>query len=274
MSLERVLIATDLSDRSLAIARSAIDLARAHGATATVLHAISPLTNLITARDAHAGWLDNAVARAEERLADIEGATVEVVVGQPVAAIIELAASEHVDVVILGARAPDDPWRMLVGSTSLQAARALRCPALITREPFATSRFLRPLVAVDLTELSEPAVTWAAELSEPGSSVELIHVIETEALPEELREVAEHTRSETLDRLESFVREIDLATVPINPRAELGRVTEQILEAVELTHSDLVIVGARRRDRPDTVLGTIADRVLRLASTPVLIIPP
>jgi nucleotide-binding universal stress UspA family protein len=153
--------------------------------------------------------------------------------------------------------------------------RATRPARLIARAPLATSRFLRPLVAVDLAELSRPAIEAAAALVEPGASIELVHVIDAgELSPTDLADAASRARLETLEKLHRFVREIDVATVPIETRAKLGRVADRILEAAAIGHRDLIAIGARRRDNPDAVLGTIADRVLRCATVPVLIVPP
>lgn len=278
MSIERVLVTTDLTERSLEIARSALSIARAHQAEAVLFHAVSPLVELAPRRETRA-WVDDRAAQARARLDQLAGGqprvSVEVVVAGAVPAILERAASLEADLVVLGARPADDRWRLLVGSTTLRVVRWIECPALVLRAPLSRPRFRRPLVAIDFSDMSRPAVAAAASLSEPDIWLELVHVIEAPVpLPEALAEVASVRRAEALEQLDEFAARIDLATVAIRGRAELGRVADQIIEAARTFHSDLVTIGARRTDNPQALLGTIADRVLRCATLPVLIVPP
>jgi nucleotide-binding universal stress UspA family protein len=274
MPIKRVLVATDLGARSLAIARSAIELARMHRAGAVVLHAVSPLADLPLDANARADFIGRSVDRARARLADIEHAEVEVVVGPAAAVICERAESSKADLIVLGARAADDPLHLLVGSTSLQVARNAACPADrpgaagdIAIPPPARRR--RPRRAVAPGDRGRGCPRRARRFHRAGSRHR-----RRRALPTDLADAASRARLETLEKLHRFVREIDVATVPIETRAKLGRVADRILEAAAIGHRDLIAIGARRRDNPDAVLGTIADRVLRCATVPVLIVPP
>ena len=278
MAIERILITTDMTERSLAMARSALALARAHDAQAVLFHAVPPLVDLGPSGDL-ATYIDTREARARARLDQAVGrarnATVEVVVARAVSAILERAARWPADLVVLGARPAGDPWRLLVGSTTLQVVPWLDCPALVLRGPLGPARFSRPLVAIDFSDSSRDAVAAAAALAEPQTWLELIHVVEAPMpLPEVLAETASRRRAEALEQLEDFAARIDLATVAIRSRAELGRVAGQIVEIAETSRCDLIAVGARRRDNPEALLGTITDRVLRRATMPVLIVPP
>lgn len=134
----RVLVASDFSPASAAAGRAAIELAGRERAELLILTVIDPgqlrlpggrfrarIDQVRATREAAAGML---VARAGA--AGVQ-ASYLVWQGDPAESIIEAAASEAVDLIIVGARARDRLGRMLFGSVSRRVRRDALVPVLV-----------------------------------------------------------------------------------------------------------------------------------------------
>lgn len=125
--------------------------------------------------------------------------------------------------------------------------------------------FDRILVAVDGSDCSRRAARFGLELARTyGATAELVHVSDGSADEERgealLAEVAELAADAGVDAATHL--------------AEGRRVASAIVERAEATDADLVVVG-REGDAglTETLLGSVAERVLRTATPPVLVVP-
>jgi nucleotide-binding universal stress UspA family protein/phosphoserine phosphatase len=139
------------------------------------------------------------------------------------------------------------------------------------------------LAATDLSEAAGDAACQAAFLArDHGGTLELLHVVDVASLKTVRELLRSHDEAETklIDdaqrRLDELKSEIAGKTqVAAISRVTIGRVPDEILWASE--QADLLILGASGlnvwRDR---VLGTTADRLLRLCKRPLLVVkrPP
>lgn len=137
--IRRILLATDLSPASRGATDQALQLARDLGATLLVVSVIDPTTP-------HP--VGAVVVRMDQRRAGREAAAQVIVVagrqagvsvrflvweGEPGPAIVEAAAAEHADLVIVGSRGRNRVERLVLGSVSDHVVRHSTCPVLIVR---------------------------------------------------------------------------------------------------------------------------------------------
>jgi universal stress protein A len=153
------------------------------------------------------------------------------------------------------------------------------------------------LVPVDFSSYARTALTYAARIAERfDSSVLVLHVItkevETgmvcrhvgpqsltllgpEAAPvvvpaEVLEAVTIDLREQAQTALHQLVASRPIAR-PVQLRVEVGHPVEQILDVVTRDAVDLIVMGTHgRTGLAHTVLGSVAERVVRLAPCPVL----
>ena len=135
----RLLLATDLSTASAGATEQALELARDLRADLLVVSVIDPGARHDPGR---------AVLRMDQHRAAREAAAQALVVrgsnagvrvtflvweGEPGPAIVEAAAAERVDMVIVGTRGRNRVERMVLGSVSDHVVRHADCPVLVVR---------------------------------------------------------------------------------------------------------------------------------------------
>jgi nucleotide-binding universal stress UspA family protein len=127
------------------------------------------------------------------------------------------------------------------------------------------------VVASDLSSNASIALNWATELAESlGAEIVVAHAIETElpALAEAHGPIAEHIRRK-LAMIEGGVKN---KNVPMRGEFELGRPWEVISEIAKTARADFIVVGAHGTSKlSERVLGTVADRLIKTTSIPVLV---
>ena len=138
-SVRRILLATDLSPASEGATREALDLARDLRARLLIVSVIDPTARTIPGSrveridQQRAVRLDSAqavVARGRE-----EGVEASFLVweGEPGPSIVEAAASEQVDMIVVGSHGRGAMGRLLIGSVSDHVVRHAPCPVLVVR---------------------------------------------------------------------------------------------------------------------------------------------
>jgi nucleotide-binding universal stress UspA family protein len=152
------------------------------------------------------------------------------------------------------------------------------------------------LVPVDFSPYAQAAWYYAASIAERfGSSIRVLHVIAKEietgmvcrhvgprrtpplgfevalvGMPAEVREtVTIDLREQAQTALQRLVAS-QLLDRPLDVRVEVGHPVEQILDLATRDHVDLIVMGTHGRTGAHAVLGSVAERVVRLAPCPVL----
>jgi nucleotide-binding universal stress UspA family protein len=138
-ALRRILLATDLSAASDGATKQAFDLAAGLGANLLIVSVIDPAVR---------GAAGGRVARMDQRRAEREAAAQQLVVrgrqagvpvsfmvweGDPGQSIVDAAAAEQVDMVVVGTHGRGAVGRLLIGSVSDFVLRNAPCPVLVVR---------------------------------------------------------------------------------------------------------------------------------------------
>ncbi len=138
--IEKILASTDLSEASCAGVRSALELAQSLHAQIIVLHVIGVGDDWMARHDDFppvSGLLEERQRRLAEFLqknfADVSsGLTIgqEVELGVPYKNIVEKAAQEHVDLIVMSTHGRTGLSHMLVGSVTEKVVGRSHCPVL------------------------------------------------------------------------------------------------------------------------------------------------
>jgi nucleotide-binding universal stress UspA family protein len=129
---------------------------------------------------------------------------------------------------------------------------------------------LKVLTGIDLTERSRNAFARSLELARaPGGRLTLVHVT-SEALPAQVATVHEGYAQEVLQDLAARARAAGAAHVEtVGVR---GRDYETLIAEARKRRADLIVIGTHRPSSlAQDMLGTTAERVLRLGGLPVLL---
>ncbi|MEQ8733486.1 MAG: universal stress protein [Rhodospirillaceae bacterium] len=129
------------------------------------------------------------------------------------------------------------------------------------------------LMATDLSARSDRALERAVNLArEHGASLLVAHIIDSD-LPEYLAEAQKKAAEQILHgHLKTLTAE-ESAPSSIQVQVDFGRAFVDILDLSDKTEADLIVLGTHREDTlKDMFRGTTAERVIRAAEAPVLLV--
>ena len=287
-SLENILIGTSLSGESDRILEIALELARATGAVAHVVHAY-------TAPAAYSGfpaeyrigeseWIDAEKEVLRERIEQqIRRAAPEgfdriqayLEEGPPHRVLARLARNLKPGLIVVGAIEERNRLLRALGSTADRVARQASCPVLIVRpgSAFPPGRILAP---VDLSDTSAGALRAALGLLEQAglraAAVEALFVLSpAEASIHFSPDQISYLAREELKRF----AEREVPGVRIERKVRAGMPWEQILREAGEIKADLMVLGTHGRGGLERLLlGSVTSDVLREAQCSVLVVPP
>jgi nucleotide-binding universal stress UspA family protein len=289
-----MLAASDLSEGSDDVVRTAAAVAARTGGRVKVVHAFEFSSTLDAGAVLSAPTFEADFARREQLLEQQiqrvvpEGvpATAEIVIRTPTKAILDCAADRSADLVVLGPhrhRAVADEW---LGSTAEEVVRAAEVPCLVAR-----GRFSLPLAKVvvgqDLSDQSATAIEVAlrvavllgASTAEAASPVEIdvVHVVQPIPFVDGLVGEAEELRSVLNERIAVAVGRVP-AAASLKVTGVVARASEPargLVEHAEAQQANLIVMGTHGRGPIQRIfLGSVAAAVTRRANCPVLMIPP
>ncbi|MEX1183265.1 MAG: universal stress protein [Gemmatimonadota bacterium] len=264
LTLNSVLVATDLGETSFPAIRTAARLAPLAGAGLHLMHVAAD----------RSGDGENQLAEHFRRAVPdaADPASVRVVRGPPAAMIVEYANQLGADVVILG------PHRRLtatgpLGSTATNVVRTAPCPCLVASTELRLP-LERVLVPVDISDVASAALSlalsWASALRSPGGSADLValHVSQKpDPRSEHDRVHGEVGRARELARGAAHVVFSEQLVYGSDPAKE-------ILRHAASMSADLVVMGTRGTGGTSSELGSVADAVVRDTPCPLLLVPP
>lgn len=136
------------------------------------------------------------------------------------------------------------------------------------------------LVPTDFSEMSEAAVDLAVGWAEAFEArVVLLHVMESPLYPFGFGKGSEpaiekELRNAAFKKLEELAARYSESKAEVAPLLHKGHVFEQILHVAREEEADLVVMGTHGYSGlQHMMLGSVAERVVRLAPCPVLTVP-
>lgn len=292
MILRSILCPVDFSEQSRHALRLAGALAARYQSRLVVLSVVDPLL----AEAARAALkLDLAKTETGPALEAFVTATwpgaelpsprpaVEVRVGNSSEVILEVAARDAADLIVMGTQGLGGIRKWLVGSTMERVLRATRTPVLavppISHVRNAAFDVDAILAATDFTNSSAAAVASAAKFARNlNVPLLLVHVVEPVAVPPEWSTIVDESNdarvSDAQERLKALAGEFS-ASQATEAIVMLGDPAEAIAAVAAERGAGLIVMGLTGHQGPFARSpGSIAYRVLCGASVPVLVVPP
>ena len=301
--MKRILVPIDFSPFSLQALRYGCVLARQNNAELFLLHVVQDLTPIsvggggIIASSA-AEYIDQLESSAEEALAEVPSRSIgkdlklrrQTVIGSPRYAIVDFAETHEIDLICLGTHGRGGLSRMLLGSVAEKVVQHAPCPTLVVRrherefvqdnrdEP----RIRRILAPVDFSDASRVAADEATKLAAQfDAELHLLHVVEDSSPGvSEIALAYPVFQSFVHELVKSSQKQLDELTAnnsgPTGTvrKVVIGAAIHKINDYADEHQMDLIVMGTHGRTGPvHWLLGSVAERVVRSAPCPVLVIP-
>jgi nucleotide-binding universal stress UspA family protein len=292
---KKILGPTDFSAASIHSLKYAIGACRETGAMLTLVHVVPTLFPLDSA---HIGavveekrlvkeaklFLENF--REKQVPESITGTNV-ILTGTAWHEITELAAAEKFDLIVIGTHGHTALQHLWLGSTAENVVRHAPCAVLTVRDqPLAVFmpgenpiRARKILVPTDFSELSKKSVRKAVSLAERfNAKIDLVHVLEPPPYPEfgyvhvPLKEGALRKAAEA--HFEKLRAEIPALADLVNfTPIRTGNAPYEIVQVARELNSELIVIATHGRTGIKRLaLGSTAEKVVRHAPCPVLVL--
>jgi nucleotide-binding universal stress UspA family protein len=162
---------------------------------------------------------------------------------------------------------------------------SFRSPAADRLSEQATRAFEieRILCPIDFSETSRTALGYAVALAKwHDAEIRAIHVVDVPPIagPEaptmnDIRAMSDEARAEAKHRLRGFLEPAESAGVRTMLEIRAGDTVEQIVDLAAASDTDVIVIGTRGIGGVKRfVLGSTADKLVRVAPCPILTVPP
>ncbi|RXK46874.1 universal stress protein [Halorientalis pallida] len=276
---ERILVPTDRSDPARRAIEQAADLATRYGATVTVL-------NVVDTRELDGDSEDDErtqAARTElkESLDDADfDMPIEAVVraGIPSEEILDYADEAGADLLVMGTHGRTGVRRYLLGSVAEKVVRLSDVPVLSVHPAevdVGSVPYERILVPTDGSDGASVAVDCATDLATTyGAELHAVSVVDTGAMAPDVQfdVIMDQLQNRAQTAVETVTAAASKAGVEDTQTAMLeGRAHDAIESYAEDERIDLIVMGTHGRSGLDRyLLGSVAEKLVRTASVPVL----
>ena len=283
MTMTRILVATDLSERSGRALRRAALLAARHQAELVAVHVVDDdqPARMVELERREAAAVLNEMIRALKLPATLR-ARAMIVTGNAFDGVLRAATSENADLVVMGSHRRRLLANVFVGTTAERVIRNGTRPVLmVNSEP--EGPYLRVLTTTDLSEASVAAMRTARVLGlTDGSHVGLLYAFDPAAKGlvtlssgrgELTRDYVEDERAHMRRAVHAWIKDHGLPA-PASLNLVEGPAAAEILAEADKCGWELVVVGTHARSGvPRLLRGSVAEDVLRHAHRDVLAVP-
>jgi len=200
--------------------------------------------------------------------------------GSPTSTIVQRAAQERSDLIVIGTRGLSDIKGFLLGSIAKKVASLANCPVLVVKQPMKSAQ--RILLAVDESKYSRRAVKFlrsgilpdTATISIFTSAVTPITDLAARHLSEEQIEKLNEPIMERADALVAKMRnEFIKDGYTVTTEVQLNHVTDTIIKIATFNQPDMLVVGSRGLSTRERLqLGSVSETLLKYAPCSVLIV--
>lgn len=269
--MKRVLVASDLTPRSVKALERTLILAKQIGAEVYVVHVVdADLPTTISQQQRQAAEQQLQQWLAESPHAAGVQTHVEIVLGHRVASVLTAAEAKNVELLVLGVHRRSPIREVFVGATSEQIIRLSRCPVLVVADTPAAP-YQRMLAAVDFSAKSRQAVEYAAALL-PDVALDMLHVYAMSYTglanlsqnSADNSKLEQHLHNMVANDEQRFLGALKAANIPQQVDIRAGSVLTVIPEEITKRNADLLVVGTHsRRGVARAVLGSVTAKLMQ-----------
>jgi nucleotide-binding universal stress UspA family protein len=283
--MQRIMLATDFSERSDRALRRAVLLARAHGAVLDLVHVVDDdRPRRIVDHDAtDARALLRELAQS---LRSADGITCEtdVVLSDPFAGIVKAVAQKKPDLLVIGPHRRHILKDAFLGTTAERTIRSVDCPVLMANGP-PVAPWRHILLTTDLSDNAKTAMQRFAALGlGKDAHHSVLHVFDATALrlamSDSMRKDDRATyladqQSEARRDLASFMADVAGLQAEMIVRYEETTTAHEIHKAADAMNADLIVVSTQGKGMLARLfLGSVTEKTLQSATVDVLALPP
>jgi len=292
-SYSYLIAAVDFTPSCRNALHQAVRLATANQARLTIVHVmdeflVHELKRALSADQAtvRAEWQTRLRKFVDDTDLGTHDAAVEVRIGSPFQELSEVCQVYEADLLVMGVRGSlQEPNR--IGVIAAKCVRKAPVDVLLVRED-AIGPFKQVATCVDFSENSAKAVRRALQIAgQDGASVDCLYVYQS-AMAMSLdyggMGVPMPSASDTVtldqwqDDLKSFVKPLSAEAPGVSVKTtviERLNIRETILEHVQETHADLVVLGTRgKTGLREMLIGTTAEKIVVNAPCSILAVKP
>ena len=287
MTTRTLLVATDFSpDAGHAAYRAAI-LATDHAAQLELLHVVSrPSLDALRevfrmhpgAEAVLVGDVEDMLSEFAERLARETGVSVKprVAVGHVLDEI--LAASEHADMLILGAHGLNRLRDMILGTTAERLLRKCERPVLVVKQS-PNGGYANVLVPVDFSAYSATALKLATHVA-PSANIAVAHAFDVpfegklrlaDVSADEIERYRAQARQQARGKIRGLLQDVATNARQLTDVVEQGDPHRLILAKEKQLGVDLIVMGKHGSMVEDLLIGSVTRHVLSGSKCDVLV---
>lgn len=300
--LREVLVPIDFSPESFKTLRYAKLLRKRFGADLHLVHVVTPPSPSRPRQTSWPAFSKEVTANARKRLAELaaesslpsEPKPYTVRTGKVADEINEVARVRSAGLIAIATRGYTGMKHAFLGSTTERVVRSAPCPVLVVRENEPASakerarrgrtplQFRKILVPVDFSENSrlglEYALRFAAEFRASlvifHSVLAMPYVLGDEYIAREMPDLITNQQEYANEEMEKLRKKVSGKPGDIETEIAFGSPVERITDYVAKKDIDLIIISTHGRSGLQRVLiGSTAERIVRHASCPVLVVP-
>ncbi|AEA46461.1 universal stress protein [Archaeoglobus veneficus] len=192
--------------------------------------------------------------------------------------IVDRAACEMVDLVVIPSKGKHIKRKMQIGSTARNVIRKSSVPVLVLKYDWNEEKksieclgdcatiFERPLIALDLSPCSELVVSVVRRFSEKIKRAMLYHVVDYGSVEE-----MEANMKNAKNALELYAKKLN---IECETEVDAGIASKEILAKLLSFEASMLVVGKTGRGwLKEILLGGTADAVIKESSVPTLVVP-
>lgn len=290
--IERILLGTDGSQPAREAEQTALRLARAVDAELRAVHVLQQPSIYAAAPGFDPRILEARRKTGEDILGQVRErveeagvrVTTDLAEGRPAERLLQRAQTWDADLVAVGTQGHGALERAIVGSVADHLVRTSPVPVLTVREATdepSSAPIDRILLPSDGSKAALAAGSSAIALAEAtGAELVLLHAITPELeggkyLDRPSSEIEASHRELADDALGPLAQRCEDAGVPYDEAVVHERASEAIVTAAEDRDTDLIVMATGGRGGLERFLvGSVADKVLRTARTPLVTVRP
>ena len=295
----RILVPIDFSRRSLKAMPYALAISRQFGADVHLLHVTDvaqqpPPTLLTLPLVPQLEWNQRFMKRLEALVlkyrTDGKVSALEPRIGTAYEEICDVAQELKADLIVTATHGYSGYKRMFLGSTAERVVQHSPCPVLVVRHHFSRwngsgdlrtrtgFKLAKILVPTDFSNCSKTAFEYGLQLARDfGAELRLVHVINPHAFPfgdeytaldpaQLLRETEQAAQKQTRSTAARARTRYSVQVIHGSPAIEICSAANE--------DADLIVISTHgRTGLGHLLIGSVAERVVRHAHCPVLVIP-
>ncbi len=281
--MKKILIATDLSERSDRALNRAARLAKMLDAELHVLYVIDEELPSRVAQEVK----KNTINFLREQTANLEAlksdsVRIHVRFGHAWETIVKTANIEGADLIVLGTHRNRGLIELFQGTTLDRVVKASGKPVLVATDSV-SGDYKRVLIGVDFSDSMTAAVEMATMISsqDPLLLVHAYHIpfknliMRTDAHGDISQTEREQVEKPLVDQMAQFVASFPKAPAQPDTVIREGGATTIIETEARIKHADLIVVGVHGRSGfSQALLGSTAKDLLNTAPCDLLLVPP